>query len=71
MLAFDQAFENTVRLEGGDSNHAADRGGTMKFGITETVARENGYTAQCKTYHWKPPKQSTSSVIGILFSWRM
>ncbi len=43
MTAFDEAFEHTVKLEGGYSNHAADRGGATNYGITEAVARENGY----------------------------
>ncbi|MEV6419545.1 glycosyl hydrolase 108 family protein [Streptomyces sp. NPDC051662] len=46
MTAFDEAFEHTVSLEGGYSNHAADRGGATNYGITEAVARENGYTGQ-------------------------
>ncbi|MFJ1597239.1 glycoside hydrolase family 108 protein [Streptomyces sp. NPDC088261] len=44
MTAFDKAFEVTVSLYGGSSNHAADRGGATNYGITEAVARENGYT---------------------------
>ncbi len=48
MTAFDEAFEHTVRLEGGYSNHAADRGGATNYGITEAVARENGYKGPMK-----------------------
>ncbi|MGW4891545.1 glycoside hydrolase family 108 protein [Kitasatospora sp. NPDC004240] len=43
MTAFDKAFEVTVAREGGYSNHAADQGGATNYGITEAVARENGY----------------------------
>ncbi len=43
MAAFDEAFEHTVKLEGGYSNHAADRGGATNYGITEAVARAEGY----------------------------
>lgn len=43
MSAFDPAFEHTVGIEGGYSDHPADRGGPTKFGITERVARANGY----------------------------
>lgn len=41
--AFQKAFEHTVGLEGGYSNNAADLGGKTMFGITEAVAKANGY----------------------------
>lgn len=41
--SFDKAFEHTVGLEGVYSNHPADRGGATKYGITQAVARKNGY----------------------------
>lgn len=43
MTAFDEAFEKTVAREGGYSNHPDDSGGETSYGITETVAREEGY----------------------------
>jgi lysozyme family protein len=43
-VTFDAAFQHTVGLEGRYSNHASDTGGATKFGITERVARANGYT---------------------------
>ncbi len=43
MEAFDEAFKHTVELEGGYSNHADDRGGATAYGITEAVARREGY----------------------------
>lgn len=48
MAAFDRAFEHTVGLEGGYSNHRSDKGGATKYGITEAVARENGYAGDMK-----------------------
>ncbi|KAF9579035.1 hypothetical protein BGW38_004882 [Lunasporangiospora selenospora] len=48
MTGFDEAFEHTVANEGGYSNHAADRGVATNYGITEAVARENGYTGPMK-----------------------
>lgn len=42
-MTFDHAFEELLNHEGGFSNHAADPGGKTMFGITEAVARENGY----------------------------
>lgn len=42
--AFDTCFEDLVLKEGGYSDHAADRGGRTRYGITEAVARAAGYT---------------------------
>ena len=43
MSDFDAAFIKIVGLEGGYSDRADDPGGKTKYGITERVARENGY----------------------------
>lgn len=45
-MNFDQAFKQVVLTEGGysDRSKAADPGGKTKYGITEKVARKNGYT---------------------------
>jgi len=40
---FEQAFEKLLEHEGGYSNHKADKGGATMLGITEAVARSNGY----------------------------
>ncbi|MCC7144228.1 MAG: hypothetical protein IT349_19205 [Candidatus Eisenbacteria bacterium] len=44
MTPFERALEKTLGVEGGFSNDKADRGGATRFGITERVARANGYT---------------------------
>ena len=36
-------IEGVIDREGGYSNHSADRGGATIYGITEAVARSNGY----------------------------
>lgn len=36
-------IDEVIAREGGYSNHPADRGGPTHFGITQTVARANGY----------------------------
>jgi lysozyme family protein len=41
--AFNQAFSITVGHEGDFSDHPNDSGGATRFGITEAVARANGY----------------------------
>lgn len=43
-MGFDLAFQKTGLLEGGYSNNPADSGGPTMYGITEQVARANGYT---------------------------
>jgi len=43
-MGFTESFRAVVGVEGGYSKNAADRGGPTKFGITELVARANGYT---------------------------
>jgi lysozyme family protein len=43
MSFFDRAFLDLIQKEGGYSDHASDPGGKTKFGITEAVARANGY----------------------------
>lgn len=40
---FERAVAHTLGIEGGYSDHPADRGGKTNWGITEAVAREAGY----------------------------
>lgn len=40
---FNEAIEQILKNEGGYSNKPSDNGGATKYGITEKVARENGY----------------------------
>lgn len=42
-MTFDDAFEKLIGHEGGYSNHPDDPGGETMFGVTERVARANGY----------------------------
>lgn len=49
MLApFEQGWAHTGPKEGGYSHHPADRGGPTKWGMTERVARVNGYAGDMK-----------------------
>lgn len=47
-MNFDQAFLKLLGHEGDYSDHATDPGGKTRFGITESVARENGYTGDMR-----------------------
>lgn len=42
-MNIDQYLEAIIDREGGYTNHPSDHGHATKFGITETVARSNGY----------------------------
>ena len=43
-MDIDDLIDAAIGREGGYSDHPADRGGPTRFGITEAVARANGYT---------------------------
>jgi len=47
--AFEKAFNHTVGVEGGYSDHPSDRGGKTMFGITEAVARSYGYSGDMRS----------------------
>jgi lysozyme family protein len=48
MPVFEEAFKIVVASEGNYSDHAADPGGKTRYGITEAVAREHGYTGDMR-----------------------
>lgn len=43
-MTFDEAFHTLLGHEGGYVDHPDDPGGATNWGITERVARDNGYT---------------------------
>jgi lysozyme family protein len=47
-MNFDRAFALLLGHEGDFSDHAADPGGKTRFGITEAVARQAGYTGDMR-----------------------
>lgn len=47
-MTINAMIEATIGKEGGYSNHPADRGGETMWGITERVARNNGYTGEMR-----------------------
>lgn len=48
-MSIDSMIENTIGKEGGYVNHPDDRGGPTIWGITEAVARRNGYKGDMRT----------------------
>lgn len=47
-MTLDQIIDVTIKAEGGYVNDPADRGGATKYGITQAVARANGYTGDMR-----------------------
>ena len=47
-MTIETMIEATIAKEGGYVNHPADRGGPTNFGITQAVARANGFTGDMK-----------------------
>ena len=47
-MNFETAFDLLITHEGGFSNHPDDPGGATMYGVTEAVARAEGYTGSMK-----------------------
>lgn len=47
-LNIEQYLEELIKREGGYVNNPAERGGATKYGITEVVARANGFKGNMK-----------------------
>jgi lysozyme family protein len=48
MTTIDELIEDIIDREGGYVNHPADRGGATNWGITEAVARRQGYVGDMR-----------------------
>lgn len=57
MSTFDDAFANTIGLEGGFVDNPADPGGATMYGVTEAVARKWGYTGPMQDLPLETAKQ--------------
>lgn len=49
-MNFDQAFTQLLGHEGGFVDHPDDPGGATRWGVTERVARANGYTGAMRDF---------------------
>lgn len=56
-MNFDTAFDLLLGYEGGFSDHAADPGGKTRYGVTEAVARQAGYTGDMRQLPVEMAKQ--------------
>lgn len=48
MTHIDELIDDLIEREGGYANHPADRGGPTNWGITEAVARRQGYAGDMR-----------------------
>lgn len=49
-MTFDEAFTKLMGHEGDFSDHPSDPGGATRFGVTQRVARANGYTGDMRNF---------------------
>jgi lysozyme family protein len=49
-MNFDQAFHKLLGHEGGYVDHPSDPGGATNWGVTQAVARQNGYTGHMRNF---------------------
>jgi lysozyme family protein len=49
-MIFDDAFTRLLGHEGGFVDHPSDPGGATRWGVTERVARANGYTGHMRDF---------------------
>ena len=49
-MTFDDAFTRLLGHEGGFVDHPADPGGATNWGVTQRVARANGYTGDMRDF---------------------
>ncbi len=76
-------IDNTIGKEGGYSNHPSDRGGPTRWGITQDVARANGYAGDMRQLprelavsiylkrYWTQPRFSTIEPISVVIAEKM
>jgi lysozyme family protein len=56
-------LESLLKVEGGYTNNPADRGGETNFGITEAVARANGYTGAMRQL----PRETAKAIYRSIY----
>ena len=54
----DDLIDKIIILEGGFTDHPADRGGPTRWGITEAVARSHGYEGEMRDF----PRQQAAAI---------
>lgn len=59
----DQLIDAVIDREGGYSHHPADRGGATRWGITEAVARANGYAGDMRLF----TREAAAAIYGKIY----
>jgi len=62
-MTIDRLIDDVIDREGGYVNHPADRGGPTRWGITEAVARANGYAGAMRLL----PQESARAIYRRLY----
>lgn len=62
-MDIDELIDQVIRREGGYSDHPADRGGPTNMGITQGVARANGYAGPMRSL----PRSMAESIYRRLY----
>lgn len=61
--AIEELIEDVIEREGGYVNHPADRGGATRWGITQDVARQQGYMGDMRAL----PQSEAASIYKRLY----
>ena len=62
-MTIDELIEEVIAREGGYSNHPADRGGPTRWGITQAVARQHGFTGDMRVF----PRDEAAAIYRRLY----
>lgn len=62
-MNIEDLIDEVIGREGGYSNHPADRGGATRWGITEKVARANGYAGDMRVL----PRETAAAIYRRLY----
>lgn len=63
MANIEQLIEEVIEREGGYVNHPADRGGATNWGVTEAVARRQGYVGDMRAL----PRSDAAAIYKRLY----
>ncbi len=62
-MTIDRLIDDVIAREGGYSNHPADRGGPTRWGITQAVARQHGFTGDMRVF----PRADAVAIYRLLY----
>ena len=62
-MTIDDLIEEVIAREGGYSNHPADRGGPTRWGVTQAVARQHGFTGDMRVF----PRDEAAAIYRRLY----